>query len=224
MDGRVMKAPSSNEKRLRLFGNAWLEKLTIISLRWFVVIWSCALAWLAFSAWGSTALSVVFPLVIAGWLMFTGLEYLTHRFLFHSTPKSALAKHIVFLMHGNHHIDSTDKLRCLMPPIVSFPIGLAVSGLMEALAPAYSGWMIFGFVLGYVVYDLTHYATHQMPMKGKLGQGVKRHHMRHHFAAQDGNYAVTALFWDRLFNTTIQLRKLNKVPSASHQKENEPAE
>ncbi|MEL7219460.1 MAG: sterol desaturase family protein, partial [Pseudomonadota bacterium] len=174
---------------------------------WFIAIWATVLPWLAYSAWGSSPLPAVLPLVGAGWLMFTALEYTAHRFLFHWTPKSDWMAQVVFIIHGNHHVQPTDKLRSLMPPIISFPIVLAVSSLLNAVFGPAGAWMLFGFVLGYVAYDLTHYASHQWPMRGWLGQKLKRHHMLHHFVSEEGNYAVTGLFWDRVFGTKVTVAK-----------------
>ena len=202
-----MKGPTSSDIRLRLFKNRWLELLTVISVRWFIAIWATVLPWLAYSAWGSAPLPAVIPLVGAGWLMFTVLEYTAHRFLFHWTPKSDWMAQVVFVIHGNHHVQPTDKLRSLMPPIISFPIGLAVASLMDIAFGSAGAWMLFGFVLGYVAYDLTHYASHQWPMRGWLGQKLKRHHMLHHFVSEEGNYAVTGLFWDRVFGTKVTIAK-----------------
>ena len=202
-----MKGPTSSDIRLRLFKNRWLELLTVISVRWFIAIWATVLPWLAYSAWGSAPLPAVIPLVGAGWLMFTVLEYTAHRFLFHWIPKSDWMAQVVFIIHGNHHMQPMDKLRSLMPPIISFPIGLAVASLMDIAFGWAAAWMLFGFVLGYVAYDLTHYASHQWAMRGWLGQKLKRHHMLHHFVSEEGNYAVTGLFWDRVFGTKVTIAK-----------------
>lgn len=207
VDTSLMKAPSSSDKRLRLFRNQWLERFTVISVRWFIAIWACVLPWLAYSAWGSVSALAIVPLIGAGWLIFSMVEYCAHRFLFHWTPKNEWLAQAVFVIHGNHHIQPSDKLRSLMPPIVSFPIGLAAAGLLNAAFGAAGPWMLFGFVAGYVAYDLTHYGSHQWPMRGWLGQRLKRHHMMHHFVSEEGNFAVTALFWDRVLGTGITISK-----------------
>ncbi|MEL7519075.1 MAG: sterol desaturase family protein [Pseudomonadota bacterium] len=209
-----MKSPTSSDKRLRLFENRWLETLTVISVGWFVAIWSGVLAWLGFSAWGSASALEGVALIGLGWLMFTMLEYTLHRFVFHWKPKSEMMAKVVFIMHGNHHVEPTDKLRSLMPPVVSFPIGFAVAALFDATMGTASGWAFFGFVMGYVAYDLTHYASHQWPMSSRLGQRFKRYHLKHHFIAEHGNYAVTGLFWDRVFGTQIKLgeRRTSQEP------------
>lgn len=219
-----MKAPSSNDKRLRLFGNSWLEKLTVISVGWFAVIWTGVLSWLAYSAWGTATWATALPLVGAGWLLFTGFEYALHRFAFHWKPKSDLMKQFVFIMHGNHHMQPTDKLRSLMPPVVSFPIALSVGALLGVAFDQASHWMVFGFLVGYVAYDLTHYGSHQWPMRGPLARRLKRHHMLHHFVSEDGNYAVTAPFWDRALGTQIKLGKRAKPAPRVIDEAIEPAE
>lgn len=206
-----MKAPTSSDKRLRLFENRWLEKLTVISVGWFVAVWSVALCGLAFLAWGSAPAIAVVPLVIAGWLIFSLVEYTAHRYLFHWAAHGDTMKKVVFVMHGNHHIQPTDKLRSLMPPIVSFPIVAAFAVLLNAVFGQTGDWILVGFVLGYVAYDIVHYGSHHWPMRGRLGQQLKRHHMLHHFALEEGNYAVTALLWDRVFGTSVKIGKRSRA-------------
>lgn len=220
-----MKGPTSSDKRLRLFENRWLELLTVISVRWFMAIWTVVLGALAVAAWGSVSLVAAPALILAGWLLFSALEYALHRFVFHLSPQSDWAARVVFIIHGNHHLEPTDKLRSLMPPIISFPIALGVAALLDAAFGSWSAWMLFGFLLGYVAYDLTHYATHQWPMRGWLGQKLKRHHMLHHFVSENGNYAVTALFWDRVFGTRVSIERRSQSRAAAARDDAfEPAE
>jgi sterol desaturase/sphingolipid hydroxylase (fatty acid hydroxylase superfamily) len=58
-------------------------------------------------------------------------------------------------------------------------------------------------MLGYVVYDVVHYACHQLPMKGRISRALKMHHMRHHHHRVRGNYAITGMIWDRIFASLI---------------------
>ena len=166
------------------------------------------------------------PLSGAGWLLFTALGCAVHRDGFHWTPKSDLLAQVVCVMHGNHHMQPTDKLRALMPPIVSFPIGFAVSVLLGLAFGAAGDWMLFGFLLGYAAYDLTHYASHHASMRGPLARVFKRHHMLHHFISEHGNYAVTGLFWDRVFGTSIKAsdQRTFRPSAAARVEEVEPAE
>lgn len=193
--------------RVTLFRSSWLENLTMVSLRWFVVLWALLLP--AIGAAGFAFASTLWaPALIAlGWLTWSLTEYLLHRFAFHFEPRSTLLRRAVFIIHGNHHADPNDPLRNLMPPIVSMPVGLLVWATAIALAGAAGTWLLFGFTFGYVTYDLVHYACHQFAFKGRLGRILKAHHMRHHHLNIKGNYAITSVFWDRVFATRIPLAR-----------------
>lgn len=219
-----MKGPTSSEKRLKLFENRWLEKLTVISVGWFCAVWAILLPALAANAWGTTGPVAALLLVGAGWVIWSLFEYYAHRKLFHWEPRSDLMKQFVFVLHGNHHVQPTDELRNLMPPIVSIPVGFTVWAIMYALTGDWSYWLIFGFMSGYVGYDFTHYACHHLNMRGPIGQRLKRHHMRHHFMAERGNFAVTGLFWDRVFGTSARIPERGSRPADPAPEALEPAE
>lgn len=195
--------PSQDRARAALFQSAWLENLTIISLSWFIAIWALLLPAIAVAGFAYTP-TVWAPVFIAlGWLTWSLTEYLLHRYVFHFEPRSALLQRAVFIIHGNHHADSNDPLRNLMPPIVSIPVGLLIWAAALAVAGPVGTWLLFGFICGYVIYDLVHYACHQLPMRGRLGRMLKAHHMRHHHLKKKGNYAITGMVWDRVFATRI---------------------
>lgn len=197
---KLMVAPSS---RLRLFENRWLEKLTMISAPTFIVFWAVGLPLIASVAWGSASLAVAMLLTAAGVVVWTLTEYGLHRFVFHWRPASSILAQLVFIIHGNHHAVPNDPLRNLMPPIVSLPIGGLIWLAMLALVGPAGSWMFFGFMTGYVAYDLVHFACHQWPMKGRLARMLKTHHMHHHHRHEDGNFAITGMLWDRLFRTRL---------------------
>jgi sterol desaturase/sphingolipid hydroxylase (fatty acid hydroxylase superfamily) len=44
-------------------------------------------------------------------------------------------------------------------------------------------------------------------MRSPVLRHLRRHHIRHHHAKQEGNYAITATFWDRLFRTEIPAKR-----------------
>lgn len=194
----------SFQSRIKLFDSLWVEKLTVISARAFIGLWVVGLGLLTWNALRFE--NVPYPVAVfaAGLLVWTLTEYALHRFVFHWQPRWRVMRQFVFIMHGNHHTQPNDPLRNLMPPIVSLPVGGAIWAAMVALAGAAGHWLILGFMTGYVSYDLIHYATHQWPMKGRLARMLKVHHMRHHHLHQPGNYAITAVFWDRLFGTRVK--------------------
>ncbi|MEE4453617.1 sterol desaturase family protein [Novosphingobium resinovorum] len=142
-------------------------------------------------------------LIAAGLVVWVLFEYAMHRYLFHLQSELALVKWFVFLIHGNHHASPNDPMRGLMPLPVSMGVGALVWALCLALLGAPGTWLLLGFMSGYVFYDAIHFACHQWPMRGRLGSAFKRHHMRHHHVDEHGNYAISAIFLDRLFRSRI---------------------
>ena len=204
-----MLGHNSPYQGIRLFQNELLERFTRISLAGFAATWCILLPLVAWTGWGSAPLPVAAGLCAAGFGSWFIFEYAMHRYLFHWKPRHTMLARSVFIMHGNHHVDANDPMRCLMPPIASIPIALVVWSLFALLIGPSGTWAFLGFMLGYVVYDVTHYACHQWPMKGRFGMVLKRHHMRHHHIDEAGNYAITALVLDRVFRTRITSAKRN---------------
>ena len=184
-----------------------------------MVTWAILLPLVAVIGWGTVEPLWGFLLLCAGLLIWTLFEYAAHRYLFHWEAKWDFVQRVVFIIHSNHHLEPNDRLRNLMPPIVSIPVALCIWALFYTMGGAPATWVFLGFILGYVCYDLTHYACHQWPMQGRLGRALKRHHMRHHFTNQSCNFAITAILWDRAFGSEIN-RKLHDTD----QRKAEPAE
>ena len=200
----IMALHNPHQQPVRLFRSPVLERLSVISLRAFVVTWAVALPLIAWVGWKkSGGGALVAPLLLSGILMWSLFESAMHRFTFHWSSSLPFIRGAVFVLHGNHHISSNDPLRNLMPPVVSFPIASAVWGLCVLALGAHGTWLFLGFIGGYVVYDITHFGCHQWPMKGRLASVLKRHHMRHHHGNEEGNFAITTPLWDKLFGTTI---------------------
>lgn len=197
--------PSSDDsaRRVRLFENEHLEKMTLISPNIFAIFWALALPLIAWSGWGTVNLGTGLALVLAGILVWTLFEYALHRYLFHLETDKPLLKGLVYVIHGNHHSEPNDPLRGLMPLVASIPIGALLWLVFTLLMDASGTWMFLGFATGYVIYDGIHFACHQWRMEGRLATAIKSHHMRHHYVNDDKNFAISAIFWDRVFGTRI---------------------
>jgi len=197
----------SRPQRMKLFQNEKLERLTVISPKSFALTWLFVLGLALYASWGIAGIMQSIGLVLAGLLGWTLFEYCMHRFVFHLESQTMLGQRLAFLMHGNHHAAPSDPYRNLMPPIVSLAIlGTVWCVFLLLLGP--SGSTLFlGFAIGYVLYDVVHYACHQFPMRSPVLRQLRRHHIRHHYAKVDGNYAITAIFWDRLFRTGIPFKR-----------------
>lgn len=198
-----MVAPPRHRDRVRLFGNPFLESLTFVSAPAFIALWAAALPAIAMVGIKTAPTAWSILMFTGGLVIWTLTEYLLHRFVFHFEARSGWLQNVIFIIHGNHHAVPNDPLRNLMPPIVSVPVCALVWAMCVWLAGPSGTWYLFGFVLGYVVYDLLHYACHQWPMKGRIAQMLKVHHMRHHHLQVAGNFAITGALWDRIFATRI---------------------
>lgn len=193
--------------RIKLFESRWLEQQTTISAPAFIALWAMVLPFIAYSALGTARWTTAMGLVIAGTVAWTLTEYGLHRYLFHWRANSRLMKRLVYILHGNHHSVPDDPGRNLMPPIVSLPVGGVIWTMMLSMLGPRGGWLFLGFITGYVIYDLLHYACHQKTMTGPLLRKFKTHHLRHHYSRKHGNYAITAIIWDSLFRTNLRRGK-----------------
>jgi sterol desaturase/sphingolipid hydroxylase (fatty acid hydroxylase superfamily) len=100
------------------------------------------------------------------------------------------------------------KTRLVMPPAVSIPMAGFFLGLFYLLLgviferPHWVGPLMAGFLIGYLIYDLTHYATHHYAMRwGAYFRYLKRHHMLHHYKTPDQRFGVSSPFWDWVYGT-----------------------
>jgi 4-hydroxysphinganine ceramide fatty acyl 2-hydroxylase len=144
-----------------------------------------------------------FELFVAGLFIWTLTEYIMHRFVFHYVPKDkpwALRLHFIF--HGVHHDYPSDAKRLVLPPSVSIPLASVFYFLFNAILPANDIYGFFpGFILGYLIYDISHYAIHHFNFKGSIWKKIKQHHMLHHYQDPDKGYGVSSPLWDRIFGS-----------------------
>ncbi|MEA5079878.1 MAG: sterol desaturase family protein [Anaerolineaceae bacterium] len=199
---------------IRLFKSDFLEFFTHISPLAVIILWVPVLMYFLITA-VLRAPAGAFPFFIpisflAGLFLWTLAEYTLHRFVFHFEPKSEQAKRIVFLFHGIHHAQPQIKTRLVMPPIVSIPLALVFYGLFSLVLgllfkmPQWIGPTFAGFIVGYLAYDLTHYATHHFPMRSGAAKFLKRYHMLHHYKTPDKRFGVSSPLWDYVFGTSDQ--------------------
>jgi len=202
-DDRTGRPKSAHATRIRLFRNPVLERLTLTPFPLFLSVWLVVLTILLAVALRHEGAAATAGLALAGFVVWPFFEYAAHRYVFHWRPRSQAGRKLVFLLHGNHHDDPADPLRSLMPVHVSLLLGLAI-GTPLILGLRGAGAALFlGFASGYVLYDAVHWACHQRPMRGPLAARLKRHHLRHHYAGREANFAITAIFLDRIFGSGL---------------------
>jgi sterol desaturase/sphingolipid hydroxylase (fatty acid hydroxylase superfamily) len=202
-EGRKPNRGGQYPQRLRLFRHDLLERLTVVSPRTFVVIWTMLLLLVLWAGWGTVSAPMWIGLVAGGLLIWSLFEYAMHRYLFHLELDSELGRWLGFVMHGNHHADPNDPHRSMMPPIVSVTWSAAIWGIFALLFGPVGTVIFLGFTIGYVTYDSIHYACHQLRPRSRLLRALRRHHLRHHYGRSKGNYAITTILWDRVFGSHL---------------------
>jgi sterol desaturase/sphingolipid hydroxylase (fatty acid hydroxylase superfamily) len=196
---------------IRLFQSDFLEFFThvhpiVVLLIWLPYAYSM-LYWGVASRPPQAGIAYVPACFLMGLFVWTFVEYNVHRFFFHFSPRTAWQERIVFLFHGVHHAQPSMKTRLVMPPAVSIPMGAFFYFffyllLGQALGqPHWVGPLLSGFTVGYVTYDMMHYATHHFPMRWGVFKYLKRHHMLHHYKTPDQRFGVSSPLWDWVYGT-----------------------
>lgn len=144
---------------------------------------------------------------IAGMFLWTFVEYIVHRFVFHFRPRTPWQERVSFLFHGVHHAQPMSKTRLVMPPVVSISGAVLFYALFYLVfdvllnAPHWCAAIFSGFAAGYLAYDMLHYSTHHFKIKWKVWQSLRRHHLRHHAQTPDMRFGVSSPLWDYVFGT-----------------------
>jgi len=70
-----------------------------------------------------------------------------------------------------------------------------------------------GFLAGYLLYDMLHYAMHHYNFKSNLMKKVKQHHMLHHYDDASRGYGVSSALWDHIFRSGFPKKAKNAANS-----------
>lgn len=185
----------------RLFESDALDVLTRIP--WWVVPVVYVPIIAALFGWGVTQVGVVAAtaLAVAGWFVWTLVEYTLHRTVFHWVPATSWGPRFHFLVHGIHHDWVNDRYRLVMPPAVSLLLGVLFFSVWWVLLGAWVFPFFAGHVAGYLAYDMIHYAVHHVKGSARWFVRLRAHHMNHHHNKDGRKFGVSTMVWDRVFGT-----------------------
>lgn len=191
---------------VRIFKKDWMEFFTLISFKQFLVyclLFESVLLYVNYEAFDRPAGKLIsFP---GGFVIWFFSEYILHRFVFHFISDKKSIQRLVYIFHGNHHIQPNHPYRTLMPIIVTLPIGLLIWVLsVYGLGLSLGSSFFMGFFSGYFIYDTVHYATHNFHMKKFPFNIWKRHHLLHHYKTEEHNYSISMPWLDTLFGTNYK--------------------
>ncbi|MGC8594504.1 MAG: sterol desaturase family protein [Candidatus Kryptoniota bacterium] len=202
----MKKYVSNSDESVRMFKSDFLEFFSHVHPVTPAIIYIPVIIYSLYKTYtNKVELPGAFALLILGIFVWSLTEYTLHRFVFHFTPTSKIGQKIHFVFHGVHHDYPNDSTRLVMPPAVSIPLAAMFYFLfLKILGTHYLPPFFAGFIVGYLAYDLTHYAVHHFSLHGKISLYLKQHHMRHHYLNPDSNYGVSSPMWDFVFGTFLK--------------------
>lgn len=194
---------SNSTESVRMFKSDFLEALSKVHYFVPLIVYVPVIGFCIYKSFASGVdVATFFGMLVLGLFVWTFTEYILHRFVFHFYPKSKIGQRIHFIFHGVHHDYPSDALRLVMPPSASIPLALAFFFLFKAILPVNDVYAFFpGFIAGYLVYDISHYAIHHFNFKGKFWKKIKQHHMLHHYQDPTKGYGVSSPLWDKVFRS-----------------------
>jgi len=198
------KYVSNSQESARMFKSDLLEGLSKVHFTVPLYIFIPVIAFCTYKFF-QTPLNILtyIELFVGGLFIWTLVEYVMHRFVFHYVPADKpWAMRLHFIFHGVHHDYPSDRLRLVLPPSMSIPLATGFFFLFKTIIPINYLWGFFpGFILGYLFYDISHYAIHHFNFKGSIWKKIKQHHMLHHYQDPDKGYGVSSPLWDKVFGS-----------------------
>lgn len=201
---------SNSEESVRMFKANWMEALSKVHFAVPLFIYIPVIGFMTWQAFaGGIGFGYYFLLLAAGIGVWTATEYILHRYIFHFEPTSDWGRRIHFIFHGVHHDYPRDAKRLVMPPSASIPLAVGFYLLFYWLIPEklYVAPFYAGFIIGYLIYDMMHYAMHHYNFKSSLMKRVKQHHMLHHYDDPTKGYGVSSSLWDAIFQSGFPKKK-----------------
>lgn len=197
-------------RQIRIFESNFFEAFS--STKWYAVplVWFPVMLIVLSQVWrykpDSYSLLRAVAMYIYGIFHWTITEYCLHRFLFHidtRLPSNGWVFGLHFLIHGIHHAFPQDPGRLVFPifnaavvAIVKFLFLLSIFWWPDAV------FVLAGFGLAYISYDLFHYYSHHSG--ARFFDEQRRYHMKHHHKDPNRGFGVTSKLWDYVFGTVLE--------------------
>lgn len=205
-----MKPVIKTNGHARLFKNPLLEFLTISSplestiTSISISICFCWLGYFLTPEYGVLKATVYFLCGIMSWSLF---EYILHRYLFHIAENAFPgSKRLAYLLHGVHHEYPKDVSRTLMPFVPKVLFSMLFFGLFYVILGQNGPFFTAGFLIGYYLYSMLHYAIHHFKAPARF-RFLWEHHLLHHHLYNEKAFGVSTTIWDKLFGTMPPVKK-----------------
>lgn len=192
-----------NNGSARMFVNPVLEKISrthiSVPIAMFLGLGTYSLYW----GISTTEISLMgaVALLIGGFLTFTFVEYIMHRYLYHMEPDSKFKDKVQYSMHGVHHDYPKDKDRLAMPPFISAMYAVILYFLFDFIMGEYAFYFLPGFLAGYAGYLGVHFIVHAFQPPKNFLKVLWVNHAIHHYKDPDVAFGVSTPIWDYVFGT-----------------------
>lgn len=149
----------------------------------------------------SISLGTGLLVMLAGYIFFTFVEYMMHKYFFHMEPDTPIKDKLQYSVHGVHHDYPKDKDRLAMPPFVSAAYAAISYLLFNLILGDFSFYFLPGFLVGYASYLGVHYIVHAFNPPKNFLKILWVNHAIHHYKDPDIAFGVSTPIWDIIFGT-----------------------
>lgn len=179
-----------------------LDRMASSSLNYRVSFVTDAIAAAAFGWFGATRyrgpIAVAAILIVVGFLIWSLLEYLLHRWLLHGRLPAARRE------HAKHHRDAQATVAT---PLLAIPIFMSLiwAALTLLTSNAVASLVTFGVYAGYNYFAIVHHMQHFHPellARTRLFRHQLRLHELHH-RHPDKQFGISTSIWDRVFGSKL---------------------
>lgn len=138
-----------------------------------------------------------------GLFLWTVIEYILHRFVFHWTSVKEPWKTLFSGLHMAHHRDTKDPSLIIAPPTLAIIDTVFFFLVLWGLTWSWGLTLIIiaGIYGGYIFYEWVHFGSHEYNWNHGLLGYLKKYHLRHHFRYPNELFGVTQPLWDNLLGT-----------------------
>ncbi len=144
---------------------------------------------------------MVTGLFLGGWLFFTLLEYVMHRWVFHMSIHTKMRAKVQYATHGIHHEYPKDKKRLAMPIPFSLILAVVFFSIFYLIMNVYTYGFLPGVLVGYASYLFVHYIVHIYQPPKNYFRHLWNSHAVHHYKDNTVVFGVSSQLWDHIFGT-----------------------
>ncbi|MCC9136504.1 sterol desaturase family protein [Pontibacter silvestris] len=199
----------NHKGQAQLFKNPVLERMTRTHIALPISIFLIIATGLLYYGITHSFINVLeaLGLFFLGWFIFTLIEYLAHRYIFHMNTDTPVKARLQYTVHGNHHDYPKDKKRLAMPPIISLLYASIFFFVFKLIFGQFVFGVVAGILFGYASYLAVHYIVHAYAPPKNFLKYLWIYHGIHHYKDSETYYGVSSPLWDFILGTTDKKNK-----------------